>query len=186
MVLDAVYLSRPASVNSPLDLIRSLSGISSEFKGAELRTLKPRDIQKSALTMAWPYHFSTLDGDQRHARRLLLDRYGAFAQLSAIVPVIIYQLYRLGVWVYSERQRSKATYSALSSPARKKHKHTTPGSAVRRWNKVKWWLEDDLASGWGSRGYWIAGIFWTSWLLFLCVHKTGDGTSSNCGSSKRI
>jgi hypothetical protein len=133
--------------------------------------------------MAWPYQFITLDEDQMHARRLLLNRYGAFAQLSALVPVIIYQLYRLAVWVYSERQRSKATYSALSSPARKKHKHGASGRALKRWNSIKWWLEDELVSGWGSRGYWIAGICWTSWLLFLCVHETGHGMFSSFGAS---
>ena len=125
--------------------------------------------------MAWPYHFLTVDPDQKHERRLLLDRYGAFAQLSALVPIIVYQLYRLGVWVYSERQRSKATYTALSSPARKKYNHASSGNMAKRWRAVKWWLGDDLVTGWGPRGHWIAGISWASWLLFLCINETGDG-----------
>lgn len=127
--------------------------------------------------MAWPYHFITLDEDEKHARRLLLNRYGAFAQLSALVPIIVYQLYRLAVWVGSERQRSKATYSELSSPVRKSHKQGTPGTLASKWRVVKWWLGGELASGWGLRRHWIAGAGWATWLLFLCVHETGDGTS---------
>jgi len=40
-----------------------------------------------------------------------------------------------------------------------------------------WWLEGEGLEGWGSRGRWIAGGVWGTWLLFLCVHKTGDGMS---------
>jgi hypothetical protein len=126
--------------------------------------------------MAWPYGFIALNDDEKHARRLLLNRYGAFAQLSALVPIIIYQLYRLAVWVGSERRRSKATYSELSSPVRKRYKHATPGTLVSKWREVKWWLGGELASGWGLRGHWIAGSSWAAWLLFLCVHETGDGS----------
>jgi hypothetical protein len=125
--------------------------------------------------MAWPYQFITLDQDEKHARRLLLDRYGAFAQLSALVPIIVYQLYRLGVWVFSERQRSKATYTELSSPIRKKYKQAKPGSIASKGRIIKWWLGDEVVSRWGSRGHWIAGISWAAWLLFLCVHETGHG-----------
>lgn len=38
-----------------------------------------------------------------------------------------------------------------------------------------WWLEGEVAPGWGLRGHWIAAGAWACWLLFLCVHQTGDG-----------
>jgi hypothetical protein len=81
----------------------------------------------------------------------------------------------LGVWVFSERQRSKATYTELSSPIRKKYKQTKPGSIASKGRIIEWWLGDEVVSGWGSRGHWIAGISWAAWLLFLCVHETGHG-----------
>lgn len=125
--------------------------------------------------MAWSYQLITLDDDQKHARRLLLNRYGAAAQLSALAPIIAYQLYRLGVWVYSERLRSKTTYSSLGSTARKKYKQTNSGAFATKSRAAKWWLETELATGWGPRWHWIAGVSWATWLLFLCVYETGDG-----------
>jgi hypothetical protein len=126
--------------------------------------------------MAWPYHLLDITKEQKHERRLLLNRYGVFAQLSALVPILAYQLYRLGAWVYSERRRSKANYSAvLNSPGRKRYRHSTSGTIVSKWRVVKWWLEGEIASGWGLKGHWIAAGCWTTWLLFLCVHETGDG-----------
>lgn len=139
--------------------------------------------------MAWPYHLIDLTNDEKHARRILLDRYGVYAQLSALVPIAAYQLYRLGVWVYSERQRSKVNYSAVpSSPRLKEQNNSTSGAVVRRWRKTVWWLEGDVKGGWGARGHWIAGLTWTSWLLFLCVHQTGEGSylSSCWKQSKNI
>ena len=127
-------------------------------------------------TMGWPYHLLDLTHEQKHERRLLLDRYGVYAQLSALIPILAYQLYRLGVWVYSERKRSKASYSAIpSSPTLKRSRASTAGNFARKWRSTIWWLEGELAVGWPSRGQFIAAGVWTSWLLFLCVHKTGEG-----------
>jgi hypothetical protein len=127
-------------------------------------------------TMGWPYHLLDLTHEQKHERRLLLDRYGVYAQLSALIPILAYQLYRLGVWVCSERKRSKASYSAIpSSPILKRSRASTAGNSARKWRSTVWWLEGELAAGWPSRGQFIAAGVWTSWLLFLCVHKTGEG-----------
>jgi len=125
--------------------------------------------------MGWPYHFVDLNDIQKIQRRDLLDRYGIYAQLSALVPILIYQLYRLARWVNSERQRSKVSYTAVpSSPALKKSRSNNSGLVVRKWRSLAWWLEGEGLEGWGSRGRWIAGGVWGTWLLFLCVHKTGD------------
>lgn len=128
--------------------------------------------------MDWPYHFVDLTEEQKLHRRELLDRYGVYSQLSALIPIIGYQLYRLGAWVYSERQRSKVDYNAIpSSPVVKRARHTTSGVVVRKWRRVVWWLEEEVAPRWGLglRGQWIGTAAWLTWLLFLCVHRTGDG-----------
>jgi len=126
--------------------------------------------------MGWPYHLVDLTDLQKVQRRELLDRYGVYAQLSALVPMLTYQLYRLGAWVYSERQRSKTDYSEVpSSPTVKRRRHSTTGTVVKKWRSVRWWLEGEAPLGLGVRGHLIATGVWTTWLLFLCVHKTGDG-----------
>ncbi|KAI6707931.1 hypothetical protein JHW43_009544 [Diplocarpon mali] len=123
--------------------------------------------------MAWPYHVVDLTEDQKHSRRLLLDRSGVYAQLSAVVPILIYQLYRLAVWVSLVRNKSK--YSALpSSPNRKNVRASTEGGLLSRWRSAKWWLGGEAADGWGLRGHWVAGGMWAAWLVLLCVKETGD------------
>jgi hypothetical protein len=127
--------------------------------------------------MGWPYHILDLTKEQILLRRDLLDRYGVYAQLSALIPILAYQPYRLGIWVYSERQRSEISYSEVpTSPTLKRRRQTTSGTIIKKWRAVRWWLEGEVAPGWGLRGRLIAGGLWTTWLLFLCIHKTGDGT----------
>lgn len=126
--------------------------------------------------MDWPYHLIDLNEQERNLRRVLLDRYGAYAQLSALVPVFVYQLYRLARWVSSERQRVKPGYALVpGSPASKKYKSSPQGALSRKLGAILWWLEGDVVQGWGLRLHWIAGIAWASWLLFLCAAQTGDG-----------
>jgi len=125
--------------------------------------------------MAWPYHFIDLTEDELHQRRILLDRYGAYAQLSALVPIIGFQLYRLGAWVYSERSRSEVDYSEVpSSPSLKRRRGSASGTFIQKWRFTSWWLGGESNLG-GVRGRLIGAGIWTTWLLFLCVYKTGDG-----------
>ncbi|KAH9214989.1 hypothetical protein DL95DRAFT_435756 [Leptodontidium sp. 2 PMI_412] len=126
--------------------------------------------------MAWPYKIILeLTEEQKHSRRVLLDRYGVYAQLSALIPILCYQLYRLAIWVAFARQRSKVRYSEVpSSPISKHGRDSKTGELVTRWRAVKWWLGGELAEGWGIRGQWIAGVVWAGWLLFLCGKETGD------------
>ena len=140
---------------------------------------RPRSIQRFP-AMAWPYHILDLSTEQKHLRRELLDRYGVYAQLSALIPILAYQLYRLLVWVYSERQRSRRAYFEVpSSPVSKHARRSSSGAATKKWRSMMWWLEGEVAPGWGLRNRWIAGTAWTSWLLFLCIHRTGDGMYSS-------
>lgn len=131
----------------------------------------------ATFAMAWPYKIILeLTEEQKHSRRVLLDRYGIYAQLSALIPILCYQLYRLAIWVAFARQRSKVRYSEVpSSPISKHGRDSKTGELVTRWRAVKWWLGGELAEGWGIRGQWIAGVVWAGWLLFLCGKETGDG-----------
>lgn len=128
--------------------------------------------------MSWPYRLDGGSDAQKHERRLLIDRYGIYSQLSALIPILGYQLYRLALWVNSERQRTKVTYSAVpSSPDRKRAKTSIVGKLRAQWRSFVWWLGGEVFTGWGLRGHWIASGLWTAWLLFLSVHRTGDGKS---------
>ncbi|XMA14099.1 hypothetical protein WAI453_006890 [Rhynchosporium graminicola] len=126
--------------------------------------------------MTWPYKIILQFTEEgKHNRRLLLDRYGVYAQLSALIPILCYQLYRLAIWVSFARQRSRIRYSAVpSSPISKHGRDSRTGSVVIRWRVVKWWLGGEITEGWGMRGHWLAGSVWGTWLLFLCVKETGD------------
>ena len=129
--------------------------------------------------MSWPYHFVDLTQEETIRRRILLDRYGVYAQLSALVPVLAYQLYRLATWVSSQRKKTEVGYTEVpstpSSPAQKQKKLSISGGLARRWRSALWWLEGEVHSGWGLRGHWIAGLSWALWLFFLAAHKTGVG-----------
>ncbi|KAM3070088.1 hypothetical protein ACMFMG_003879 [Clarireedia jacksonii] len=125
--------------------------------------------------MSWPYHFVDLTDAQKDERRFLLDRYGVYGHLSAFIPVIIYNIYRLATWVYSERQRSHEVYSAVpTSPIQKKRRMSKRAAWGRKWRNTLWWLQGEVGRGWGERGHWIGAGLWASWLGFLCIHKTGD------------
>lgn len=126
--------------------------------------------------MAWPWHFVDLTHPQAEARRILLDRYGRYSQLSPAIPILMYNLYRLAVWVRSERQRSKVQYSAVpTSPSLKKHRESQAGIVDAWWRRVVWWLDGESVLG-GERKFWLLSVVWTVWLLFLSIYKTGDGS----------
>ncbi|KAG9247478.1 ferric reductase-like protein like transmembrane component [Calycina marina] len=125
--------------------------------------------------MSWPYHFIDVSDDQKHERRVLLDRYGICAQLSVLVPILGFQLYRLAIWVSSARSRAKTAYSEVpGSPMLKYRRPSTSRTLGRKWRSASWYLSDEFVPSWGRRGRLIGAGIWTAWLLFLCVHKTGD------------
>lgn len=126
--------------------------------------------------MQWPYHLVDLSSSQKHERRVLLNRYGVYAQLSPLVPILVYRLYRLAVWVYLERRRAKAPYDAVPSSPRLKHaKLARSGALRRRWRSAVWWLDGEVREGWGERRLWVLGMIWALWMGVLCVRETGDG-----------
>jgi hypothetical protein len=132
--------------------------------------------------MAWPYKFLDLTTPQKHSRRILLDRYGVFAQLSALIPILAFLLFRLANWVFSERKRQREYAAVPTSPGLKRERGSKAGVLVQMGRKVRWWLEGTLGGGWGVRGRWLAGLGWGAWLLFLSFHRTGDGRFFSCPS----
>ena len=164
--------------------LRQLQGCNYQSRRADIWLfLRPFNYFSSAVffcilsylcQMAWPYHFIDLTKEEQHQRRVLLDRYGVYAQLSAVVPIVVFQLYRLGIWVYSERSRSQVDYSEVpSSPSLKKRRNSSSGTFIQKWRRARWWLGHETRLG--VRGQLIGAGIWLAWLLFLCVHKTGDG-----------
>lgn len=75
----------------------------------------------------------------------------------------------------AERRRQREYAAVPTSPGLKRQRLSSEGAVVRRWRRLVWWIEGDVGGGWGVRGRWIAGGVWGGWLLFLSVHRTGDG-----------
>ncbi|KAI2631186.1 ferric reductase like transmembrane component [Xylaria nigripes] len=129
--------------------------------------------------MGWPYQFLNLDTAQLEARRHKLDRYGLIAQLSALVPVALFLLYRLVAWgVARVTGSARGSYAAVpSSPVSKQERSSLVGSWATRARRVAWWFGDDvvlLGRNWGPRDQIIAGVGWGIWLFVLCVVDTGN------------
>lgn len=122
--------------------------------------------------MGWPYHIVKLSPEEKSQRRELLDQYGLYSQLSVLIPISFFWLYRLGQWIY-HRTTQRDGYSAVTRAA--ESRTSSSGNFVRRWRSILWWLGDEVAPGWGAREHWIFGAAWALWLLALCIHQTGTG-----------
>lgn len=113
------------------------------------------------------------DAEKEH-RRILLGRYGIYAQLSVLMPIAGYWLFHLGVWVFHERLRTRPEYSVVpGSPRHKKFVQTKAGRVRSAWKKFVWWMNGEIM-GYAKKVHFIAGWLWLGWLLFLSVHRTGD------------
>lgn len=142
--------------------------------------------------MGWPYEFLTLDEQQKHARRLALDKYAAYAQLSVLVPVGLFLLCRLAVWAAKAATARRGSYDAIpNSPQLKRQRESAWIKLRIQVDKVKWWLGEDVylfGQLSGQRDVWILGTAWMVWLLYLCVAETGQGelyTGLQAAGSKR-
>ncbi|KAI0129163.1 ferric reductase like transmembrane component [Xylariales sp. AK1849] len=128
--------------------------------------------------MSWPYQFVDLSKVEKHNRRLSLDRYGALAQLSTLLPVVVILLIRLIGWGSKRISASDVAYNAVpGSPAAKRRRDTLTGLWRQTARKVAWWLGDDVRFAgqiWGRRSHFLFGIGWALWLLVLCVVGTGQ------------
>ena len=122
--------------------------------------------------MHWPWEFQDLTPEERHARRLVLDRYGHYGFLLSVSPAVIMLAVRFTMWivalfrVYTSNYRlapgdpgsayspssppatpatSAARYDAVpDSPSLKSRRLTMRGSWEAWLRRVKWWLADDV------------------------------------------
>ncbi|KAL8729744.1 MAG: hypothetical protein Q9166_004573 [cf. Caloplaca sp. 2 TL-2023] len=137
--------------------------------------------------MAFFYAFTSLDETQLQQRRHLLDLYGQFAQFSALVPLLAYQ-----VLLVVQFLRSKINPSAQ----RHKKEHTSPvvsrfdersvevdPSQISRRGRFQWFLDQEVSlrlpldirpSNWGTWRVLLIAAFWTIWLFILTVRDTGN------------
>lgn len=129
--------------------------------------------------MPWPYAFVDLSDAEKFHRRELLDWYGGFAQISALVPLSILQLGFLVVWLRT-RGRNANQIEAPSSP-RAKEARGSAGGWEGRGRRLRWWLAAPVVLGGevlGSRGEVLGAVGWALWLVVLCFADTGRGAYS--------
>lgn len=125
--------------------------------------------------MGWPYSFATHTDEYKEHRREVLDKFGLYAQLSALIPIVLFQSYRLLQWLRISA-RSRADYQPLPTSSTVISQVSV---APRKWHQrarlLVWYMSTNVRPHWGCRGHWIVGILWFGWLIFLCVFQTGDG-----------
>ncbi|KAI4723464.1 hypothetical protein E4T48_00117 [Aureobasidium sp. EXF-10727] len=127
------------------------------------------------------WRFLDLNQEQKLERRRLLDLYGSLAQVSALIPLALLQLYFLAVWIQRRWLRNHDADGMPSSPQLKKRRSDAFNKPTARLQilqrKLIWWMGDTFDI-WGSRvakGEIVAGVVWTAWLILLsCVQTQGD------------
>lgn len=129
------------------------------------------------------YEFVTLTDEQKAARRHLLDLYGNIGQWSILVVLILLQLAFFIRWAIFRTVRAERPRSP--------HPNKVMDFGTRAWywrledqiTRFRWWANQSLREGWFTKGECVLGLVWTLWLLFLSVHRTGNGTSPVSASS---
>ncbi|KAK2038678.1 ferric reductase like transmembrane component [Colletotrichum somersetense] len=127
--------------------------------------------------MGWPYRFIDLSAEEIQLRRQTLDRYGSYAHYSALAPIILALLVRLGFYLRRRWQPSAAYDAVPVSPVLKERRQSWSGNLDAKIRKGRWWLDDDvyfMGQHWGQKDQWVFGLAWASWLLVLSVLETGD------------
>lgn len=131
------------------------------------------------------YHFVSSNQDQLQRRRELLDGYGQFAQLSALVPLFTIILLRVFLFLEEKYRFSNLGKSRKehASPVVSRFADTVAAANKRErsevlWGRVQWWLDDEVVSGWGTWREWVVGGSWAVWLMVLAMRDTGDGMST--------
>lgn len=108
----------------------------------------------------------------------MLDNYGQFAQISALIPLFSFHLifatrFLIRKWNGYDygRKPIKVRQSPRLSVFQKPNQLTASSFTVR----LRWALDEEVARDWGTRLEWLIGALWTVWLLLLTVKDTGDG-----------
>jgi hypothetical protein len=119
------------------------------------------------------YEFATLNDEEKHARRVLLEYYPMIAQWSVLVVIVFFQISYLVSWVI----RRGLNDERPRSPSFNKRGNKWPWlrSGLQTSTKLRWWIRKDVVKGWGTRAEWIGGGLWTVWLIYLCFAQTGNG-----------
>ncbi|KAH6646516.1 hypothetical protein BKA67DRAFT_662930, partial [Truncatella angustata] len=127
----------------------------------------------------WVYQFMKLLPEDQHTRRLLLDQYGLYAQLSALILFFLAVMLRLALQSLGRMVPRRALSDAESmprSPGIPKHYfHRSRLSA--RLCRLQWWMDENIkcfGTSIGQRDELVLSVLWTGWLLFLCLHRTGS------------
>jgi hypothetical protein len=109
------------------------------------------------------WHFLDLNHEQKLERRRLLDLYGSLAQVSAVIPLALLQLYFVATSPHLKKQQS----DALNGPMVKFRCF---------WQQAMWWMGDtiDIFGSRMAKGEILSSLIWTAWLIFLsCVQTQG-------------
>ncbi|KAH7047406.1 ferric reductase like transmembrane component-domain-containing protein [Macrophomina phaseolina] len=120
------------------------------------------------------YEFVTLDNEQTANRRQLLDLYGSIGQWSVLVMLALVQLAFFIRWAIFK--------TAKVERPRSPHPNKVMDFGSRAWywrleeklTRFRWWADERPREGWFTKGECILGLVWSMWLLFLCVHRTGN------------
>ena len=101
---------------------------------------------------SWPYRFVNFDPEQVQYRRILLDKYGSYAQISVLFPL---------------------TYTLLLRLLRTE---TSQGRQAGKSGTTDWttWSNTPIRRGWETRGQILIATLWVMWLVFLSTNQTGD------------
>ncbi|PHH64460.1 hypothetical protein CDD81_4535 [Ophiocordyceps australis] len=129
--------------------------------------------------MGWLFEFVDLTPDQKEQRRRAIDFFALVAHYSALAPALVFLAVRL-VRRLGRRlavtKRSLVYQQVPRSPLAKAHRHEASSLLTARWQRLQWWLSDDVSIArlsWGQRNQWAMGLAWTAWLLLLCFLGTG-------------
>ncbi|KAI4117611.1 MAG: hypothetical protein LQ341_007657, partial [Variospora aurantia] len=126
--------------------------------------------------MRLPYTFTSPDETQLQRRRYLLDTYGQVAQISALIPLLAYQLHRslriLKRKLNTIRSVSRAKEHA--SPVTSNFGRQLAESQTSSWDRLTWFLDQEVLLGWGTWRVLLVAAFWTMWLFVLAVSGTED------------
>ena len=132
--------------------------------------------------MWFPYAFTSPDEAQLQRRRQLFDAYGQFAQISVLIPLVLYRVPFIFRFISSKFHSSRAWSKTKehSSPlvSRFDEQSVEPERIESSsWRKVRWHLDQDVLPSYGTWRVVSIATLWTIWLVFLAVKDTGDGMS---------
>ncbi|KAJ4292991.1 hypothetical protein N0V88_005655 [Collariella sp. IMI 366227] len=97
--------------------------------------------------MAFNYRFIDLSAAEKQARRQTLDKYALYAQLSALLPMLVLLSYRLGKRLALSRG-SRGDYDVIpSSPVLKERRNSNAGTWSSKSKRARWWLGEDVVLG---------------------------------------